>query len=136
MPITLTSRTEPQTLRFGDASIRYLEAPSDSVLSEIRRGVRKGLENPDCLDAAGVEAAIRLASQYVVGWEGVVDAHGVAVPWPADGSTCPGKEDQAIRVGLLRALPFNVLAVLDAAIAKAWRESAESGKGSPSGSGG
>lgn len=135
MPIILID-PEPKTLAFGDASIRYVEANADRVLSEIRRGWRRRGSDPDSAEAAGSEAAIRLCAEQVVGWAGVCDAKGTPIPWPAEGAVAPAAEDVEHRRALLRALPWNVLARLDECVALAWQESADSGKGSGSGSSG
>ena len=143
MPIVLVDRREPKRLQFGDAAITYYEAAADRVVAEIRRGARRAAGNVDDRDAAGVDAAIRLCAEVVVGWSGVVDAAGTEVPWPAPGQAVgvngciePTSAEIAARSDLLRLLPWNVLERLDAAMATAWRESADAGKGSPTGSGG
>lgn len=143
MPIILTDRRAPKTLTFGDASITLYEAAGDRVLAEIRRGVRDALGRPDGLDAVSLAGTIRLLSEVVVGWTGVYDATGAAVPWPETGAACgipgaPAPSSGALeqRRGLLAVLPWNVLAELDTAAATAWREASESGKGSQTGSGG
>lgn len=145
MPIVLADRRAPQSLRFGDAELRYYVASGDRILREIRRGAREAHASPADPDGPQIDAAVRLASEVVIGWSGVVDASDPPkpIPWPAEGAACgiagvpePTTADLVARVELLRLLPYNVLAELDRRIAVAWSEAVASGKGSPTGSDG
>lgn len=143
MPIVLSDQRTAKRATFGDAWIEYVEAAGDRVLGEVRRGMRHAQREPEAAELHGIESLVRLLADYVTDWGGVASADGSEIPWPAKGAavavagrSAPSAEDVALRAGLLRALPYEILARLEPYVCKGWTESAESGKGSPIGSGG
>lgn len=143
MPIVLIDQRTARRAEFGDAWIEYVLAPGDRAFAEILRGMRQAQRDPETADSRGVESLIRLLADYVTDWGGVADTNGQDIPWPAKGAaasvagrSAPSAEDVALRSALLRALPYEILARLDPLITNGRTESAESGKGSPIGSGG
>lgn len=143
MPIVLSDQRTAKRATFGDAWIEYVEAAGDRVLGDVRRGMRVAQRDPEAAEIQGVDTLVRILADYVTDWGGVVAADGSEIPWPARGAavavagrSAPSAEDLALRAGLLRALPCEILARLEPYVCKGWTESAESGKGSPIGSGG
>ena len=143
MPIVLTDRRTTKTLTFGDATITLYEAAGDRVLAEIRRGARDAMGRPSEVDSVSLAGTLRLLAEIVTDWTGVQDATGAPVPWPEpgaalgpSGTSAPSPAALALRRDLLAVLPWNVISELDAAAARGWREGQDSGKGSPTASGG
>lgn len=92
----------------------YRHAKSGEIIAAIREST-----TPDGdTDMAVVDAAV--LAGCVVGWEGIEDANGQAVPWP---------EDRALRRDLLDALPWDVVGRLRTQVFARAREAEASGKG-------
>lgn len=133
----LIDPAERKSMRCGDITIDYYEAPGDAALLAIAEA--QAARDPSHAAPKRVSPTHFLAP-YVTDVKGIGDRTLTPIPWPGVDAMPPGvphgdaqrtvKPDEVIlRLQLLSKLPWNVLNAIDGAVTRTHFEGEASGKG-------